>query len=215
MPYNGREYSLAQENDIGNPAIGITVTIEYANPNVCTTPSGTAFSLTAASLAPNRTITTTGWVQPGWRKDQGATESSWVCEFHNTADQNFIYEGPIGHWEHNYSMKYDSFDKLWDCFVDSTNVVSKGNLGFTSGDFVNAQGESNARYGQIGRADPGRLLVHDVEFFRGSSWHAAAFDDYVHTECQRPGGVLHCYVDTHYGVDSDGYGNDNLQIWTW
>ena len=212
VPNNGREYSLAQNIDIGTPTIGIAATIEYTNPNVCTIPSGFAFSLAAASLAPT---TTTGWVQPGWRKDQGDTESAWVCEFHNISGQNFIYQGPIGHWEHNYKMMYDSYDKLWDCFVDNTNVVSKGNLGFTSGDFVNAQGESNARYGQIGRVDPGRLLIHNVYFWRGGTWQSAAFEDYIHAECQWPGGVQQCYSDTHYGVDEDGTYDSNLRIWTW
>jgi hypothetical protein len=214
VPNNGREYALAQQPDIGNPAIGIQGTIQHTNPNVCTHPGGFAFSLAVVTLAP--TTTATGWVQPGWRKDEGDAEPSWVCEYHSTSDQNFIYQGPISNFEHIYKISYDSFDQLWDCFVDNVNVVSKGNIGFTSGDFVNSQGESNVRYGQIGRVDPGRLLIHNVNYLRGGSWKAAVFVDYVHTECQfigTPNQV--CFIDTHYGVDQDGNFDSNLRIWTW
>lgn len=206
IPNNGRAYALGQEDLPSGPADGVKGTISWGNPNVCTTPAGNAFSLEAVSLC-NSGTACTGWVQPGWRKDQANSVPHLVCEFHNTGGQNFIMTAPITSAGHIYEMSYDPLDQLWDCYLDGVNKYSRGNLGFTSGNFVNGQGETNARYAEIGNVTPSYIQYSVMKFRRSVAYSGMDLTSFFAGECA-PG----CVATSRYGVLENAV--SSMRNWT-
>jgi len=185
--------------------------IEWTNPDVCTTPNNNAFSLAAVTLCTDGTDCD-GWVQPGWRKNQGGS-ADWVCEFHKTSGspRNFIFQGPVSHYIHTYKMSVDGFGS-WSCFVDGVKKAEMSNLGFTEGTFINAQGETNARYAQIGRVDPLKLCFRNMQYHTDvpAQWNTSNLTNFQHWECI----AGTCTSLNDYGVN-EPFGDGSMGSWTW
>jgi hypothetical protein len=208
VPADGRLYAYGAVPSVGAASDGIKGTISWANPNVCTIPGGGAFSLEAMTLCSN--LTCDGWVQVGWRKDQGESVPSLLCEWHTSAGVNFISEAPITTAGHIYQMLYDPVDHVWDCYEDGIGKFARGSLGFASGTAIVGQGETNARYAQIGTILPAKLTYAVMKFHRSGSWLPMDVESFVVGECDING---NCIPDSHYGTD-EGSGPGNFRNWT-
>lgn len=187
--------------------------IEWTNPNVCTTPNNNAFSLAAVTLCTEAT-NCLGWVQPGWRKNQGGS-ADWVCEFGKTNGNVFIFQGPVSHYIHTYKMSVDGSGS-WSCFVDGVKKAEVSNLGFTEGTYINAQGETNARFAQIGRVDPLKLYFRNMKYHTDvpAQWNTANLADFRHRECYWDGIWYECTTLANYGVN-EPFGDGSMGSWTW
>lgn len=168
IPNNGRDYSAGTRSIAGvATAKGIHAKIDWSNPNICTTPAGNAFSLQVVNIC--NTSSCGGWVQVGYRKDQGQAAPRFYCEYHNTNGTKTILYAPLvqGNWD--YRATYDSFDGVWDCILEGSGKFARGGLGFVSGTWLVAQGEVNATHGQIGLMAPGKTWYQGMQYLNAAN----------------------------------------------
>lgn len=62
---------------------------------------------------------------------------------------------------------------MWQCLLGTTIKWDRttSNMGFASGTYTVAQGETNARHATIGKMDPYRLRYTDIKYMNGSTWN--------------------------------------------
>jgi len=157
----------------GTLANAIVGTIQWTNPNPCTTTRGDAFTLEGINIS--QSGANNGWVQVGWVDRQGYSAPKWYCEFTGESPGRWdLLEGTLGSGTYVYKMQYDSADGYWDCIVNGSGKASRTGswMGFTSGSWLVVQGETNATHGQIGKVAPSKLLFSDLQKRRGTTWSA-------------------------------------------
>lgn len=88
IPNNGRDYAAGTQSIAGVAvAKGIRGNIGWVNPNICTRPDGLAFSLEVVNVC--NTGACGGWVQVGWRENQGNAAPQFYCEFKPVGGRRF------------------------------------------------------------------------------------------------------------------------------
>jgi len=158
----GRDYA-AGKRSIANSANGIKADIQYTLKPVCAIPAGNAFSAEAIYLCINSLCD--GFVQVGWERSQSGTLRMY-CEFQPppATGTGFIFYFSVTAATHNYKMQYDPLDSVWDCFLDGAWKKDKGGLGFTTGTYLGAQGETNSTHTQLGRNSPSTLQYTTLQY---------------------------------------------------
>ena len=142
-------------------ANGVRVRIDWTQGNVCT--SGVSHSITVCS-----TGACGDWAQVGWRYYNGYAEPKMYCEW--AGGQYKIVEFAITHVTHEYRMQFDTQDKYWDCYLDTTFKYSYywTSAGMTSGSYLVSQGENHQAHVQIGRMAPAKLLFDAMKYKKTS-----------------------------------------------
>lgn len=192
----GRDYA-ADRLSLSSNANGVKAIIAWTNPAVCGNVSGSPFSLEGTTLC--KTSSCPGWVQTGWVRFSSWSEPKMYCEFVESGGAGVKYFFPLTHVTHTFQMAYDSFDLVWDCFLDGAGKASRGGLGFAAGDYLNVQGEVNSTHSQIGLVAPSKLLFNSMRY-RNTSGSWVVFN---------PNSA---YVESPYGYDRPA--SDQFRNWT-
>lgn len=148
--------------------------IQWTNPNPCSRPDGGAFTLEGVNLS--RTGANDGWVQVGWVRRQAYSFPTMYCEFTPAP-------GGTGTWElteytipsastYEYKMEYSPGAAAWACYLNGVGkrAHSSVEMGFVSGTWLAAQGETNATHAQIGKNAPDNLTIYAMAYKNAGSW---------------------------------------------
>jgi hypothetical protein len=190
--------TAAHDYAYGNQSPGVNVnavvaSIDWTQGNVCT--SGVSHSVSVCS-----TGSCVRWAQAGWRYYNGYAEPRMYCEWAGGVYK--LVEFGLTHARHAYKQQYDSFDKYWDCYLDSTFKYSwsLANSGFSQGTYVVAQGENHQAHVQIGKMLPAKLQFVLMMYRKASdgSWPNMNITPHVSSG--------------PYGADEPAIGQ--LRVWT-
>jgi len=202
LPFpEGRNYVLAKKY-LDNPATGIKGTVFWTNPDPCWLADGSAFSLEGVSLCHLSAGNCDAWVQPGWRKNEGFANPMMVCEFTDNTGESYIYYFSLTTSSHVFEMRYNPSQAVWTCYRDGTAKITRPVLGMSSGTFINAQGEVNSLFGQIGRIYTNKLVIDTVKVYQAGAWSVANL------------GSLEVDENYHYGGDQETLLN-SLRNWSY
>lgn len=158
------------------PHTGIRGWIGYTNANPCTNTDGNAFTAEWLTLARNNTAV--GFVQVGMMKRQGWTAPRYYCEFTGN-DNGFwhLHDGTssLSATAHQYRFATLTSEgtTYWECQFDGAPIIhthTVGQLGWSSGTFVEAGGEAYATHGQIGANAPSKLGLTVLQDRSGTTW---------------------------------------------
>lgn len=147
-PANQRAHYTAETSSLKN---GVKGSIQWTQGNVCTSGVSHWVNLCSSSCA--------YWVQAGWRYYSWHSEPKGYCEWNGTHYR--LREFTISHATHVYRQQYDSLDKDWDCYVDSTLMFSRGleDIGMSAGTWFRSAGENHQKHVQIGKMAPDTLSL--------------------------------------------------------
>lgn len=167
---SGNFYAYANESGFAQ-SDGVMGNIDWTQGNICT--SGVSHSVTLCKASND----CGHWVQVGWRYSLGYAEPMMYCEFSYPGHAPKQVEFAITHATHHYKMQVTTqgFIELWTCYKDGGQkyVWPVGSAGFSSGTYVDAQGEAHQDHVQIGLMAPNRLSFFNLQrrTAADSSWH--------------------------------------------
>jgi hypothetical protein len=158
-------------------ASGIRAHIAYVNGVVCQLVSPHyGYIFENVTICQSSDCFGDGWVQVGYYKGQGWTEPKMYCEFTPENDPNpqrILRPFEISNQAHDYKVivTHSEGQDEWACSVDGVVKMAYATsyLGFSSGTYLVAQGETNNFYSQIGRNAPDTLHYSNMDYY-SSGW---------------------------------------------
>lgn len=143
-------------------------------------------------------------MQVGWIKRWGYTEPWMYCEFAPAGPGRFIEEFAISPVSHNYLADVEGAgsDAAWLCVLDGVSKygVTTSWMGFSNGNWMVAQGETDSLFSQIGKIAPSKLLFFNLKYLFAGTWLQLDLNSFASP------------VDSHYGRAEPNPGQ--LQVWT-
>ncbi len=165
--YSGSGHWYVSGGNSNNTVKSVRTKIEWKNPpDLCS--SSTSYSISI--------VHSPGWVQVGWLKRAGYSNSMGYCERNPTGNGSGSYdlaEYSVTHQEQLYSIKKNSAG-AFQCRIggDTRMTIASGVVGFEHGDWVPVQAEAHQRYQQLGPIEPNWLEFSEAAKIvqGGSAW---------------------------------------------